>query len=72
MRTMCQRCHAHLSEEASQTATACPACGGVLIVAPTAGTDAARNDASSAPETVDHRGIVLPARHAVGGIITPW
>lgn len=24
-----------------------------------------------APAEVDHRGIVLPRRHAVGGIITP-
>jgi len=27
--------------------------------------------ASSAPAEVDRRGIVLPRRHAVGGIITP-
>jgi len=25
----------------------------------------------AAPAEVDHRGIVLPRRHAVGGIITP-
>jgi hypothetical protein len=23
------------------------------------------------PATVDHRGIILPRRHAVGGVITP-
>jgi hypothetical protein len=27
--------------------------------------------ASAPPVEVDHRGIVLPRRHALGGIITP-
>jgi PHP family Zn ribbon phosphoesterase len=67
---MCQRCHAHLSEEVSQTATACPACGGALIPAKHLPLDTRASGVSA--ETVDHRGIVLPTRHAVGGIITPW
>ena len=28
-------------------------------------------EVKAAPVEVDHRGIVLPRRHAVGGIITP-
>jgi hypothetical protein len=28
-------------------------------------------EAKASPAEVDHRGIVLPRRHAVGGIITP-
>jgi hypothetical protein len=28
-------------------------------------------DSKAVPAEVDHRGIVLPRRHAVGGIITP-
>ena len=66
MQTMCERCHAKLSEEASRKVTACPACGGRLVAAPVP----SMRDADA--QTVDHRGIVLPARHAVGGIITPW
>jgi len=43
----------------------CPACGGAIVerTAPEA--------LKSAPAEVDHRGIVLPKRHALGGIITP-
>ncbi len=68
---MCERCHARLGREASETATACPACGGALVADPAV---AGENPdaASGISETIDHRGIVLPARHAVGGIITPW
>lgn len=66
MKKMCERCHATLSEDASQTA--CPACGGKLVAAPVP----SMGEAAALTETVDHRGIVLPARHAVGGIITPW
>ncbi len=68
MKKMCEICHANLSEEASQTSTACPACGGKLVAAPLP----PRGDAAAQTVTVDHRGIVLPQRHAVGGIITPW
>jgi len=42
----------------------CPACGGALIERKTL--------SEALPHAVvDHRGIVLPRRHALGGIITP-
>lgn len=44
----------------------CPACGGALVVR----TEMAE-DLQRAALEVDHRGIVLPRRHALGGIITP-
>jgi hypothetical protein len=44
----------------------CPACGGALAERPTL------PDAQNAIKPdVDHRGIVLPRKHALGGIITP-
>ncbi|MDE3148361.1 MAG: hypothetical protein KGL37_02735 [Acidobacteriota bacterium] len=46
----------------------CPACGGALVER----ASLAEPVESSRPAVeVDHRGIVLPRRHAVGGIITP-
>jgi hypothetical protein len=45
----------------------CPACGGALIEREELPATAKQ----TAPAEVDHRGIVLPRRHAVGGIITP-
>jgi hypothetical protein len=65
MERMCSQCHAILAE--TTKADWCPACGGALV------------ERKSLPETesnrphseVDHRGIVLPRRHALGGIITP-
>jgi len=63
MERICTQCHAVLAAETR--ADWCPACGGALIERPV---DAAL--ASLKPE-VDHRGIVLPRRHALGGIITP-
>jgi hypothetical protein len=45
----------------------CPACGGSLMEQ--AGLPQA--EAKAATVEVDHRGIVLPRRHALGGIITP-
>jgi predicted RNA-binding Zn-ribbon protein involved in translation (DUF1610 family) len=66
MERVCSHCHAVLAPDTE--ADWCPACGGALI-------ERATNDASveksSAPPEVDHRGIVLPRRHALGGIITP-
>jgi hypothetical protein len=47
--------------------TTCPACGGALIAKPGLDLD----PPGSPPRVVDRRGIVLPRRHAVGGIITP-
>jgi hypothetical protein len=64
MERICTHCHAVLAPETR--ADWCPACGGALVeraILP----EAAQ---SVAPE-VDHRGIVLPRRHALGGIITP-
>jgi len=47
----------------------CPACGGALIERATL--PAENLPTLSPPQEVDHRGIVLPRRHALGGIITP-
>jgi hypothetical protein len=66
MERICSHCHAQLSSDVP--ADWCPACGGALVERPplpggaTSGTSSAE---------VDHRGIVLPRRHALGGIITP-
>ncbi len=53
---------------AEMTADWCPACGGALVER------ALLVDAGNARKPaadVDHRGIVLPRRHALGGVITP-
>jgi hypothetical protein len=66
MERMCSQCHAVLAEETK--ADWCPACGGALVERmslPEPG------ETKKAPLEVDHRGIVLPRRHAMGGIITP-
>jgi hypothetical protein len=60
----CVECHARVV--GSVEARVCPACGGALIPAAKA-----MHVDGLVPRTVDHRGIVLPPRHAVGGIITP-
>lgn len=65
MERICSRCHAVIAQH-TQTAN-CPACGGDLvqwlaIPAP---------EPPGPPPEVDHRGILLPRRHALGGIITP-
>jgi hypothetical protein len=46
----------------------CPACGGAVIERK--GDGAIEKAAGVRPE-IDHRGIVLPRRHALGGVITP-
>jgi hypothetical protein len=66
MERICSQCHAELKLETA--ADWCPACGGALIERsslPELGKP------SGPPSEVDHRGIVLPRRHALGGIITP-
>ncbi|MGD0547917.1 MAG: hypothetical protein ABR991_08840 [Terracidiphilus sp.] len=63
---MCSHCHAVLAEETS--ADWCPACGGALIERAALPGD---TPTLAAPQVLDHRGIVLPRRHALGGIITP-
>jgi hypothetical protein len=66
MERICSQCHAVLAEETK--ADWCPACGGALVE---------RAELPQGPQQavlpaeVDHRGIVLPQRHALGGIITP-
>jgi hypothetical protein len=62
MERVCTQCHAVLAEETQ--ADWCPACGGALVELKTLSHEPDRG-------AVDHRGIVLPRRHAVGGIITP-
>lgn len=64
MERICSQCHAVLAQETK--ADWCPACGGALVERPELATGA-----NPARAEVDHRGILLPRRHAVGGIITP-
>jgi hypothetical protein len=66
MERICSHCHAVLGEEI--LGDWCPACGGALIER--AGLPVSGVNAEPVAE-VDHRGIVLPRRHALGGIITP-
>jgi hypothetical protein len=66
MEPVCSHCHAELGSDT--TADWCPACGGALIER--AGLPGLNKQAAPLPD-VDHRGIVLPRRHALGGIITP-
>ncbi|MGA3373164.1 MAG: hypothetical protein ABSC48_15530 [Terracidiphilus sp.] len=66
MERICSQCRAVLAEETQ--ADWCPACGGALLER--ASLPAVAETGAPAVE-VDHRGIVLPRRHAVGGIITP-
>jgi hypothetical protein len=65
MERICTNCHAVLA--ANTKADWCPACGGAMTERPAI----AEPEAKVVPAEVDHRGIVLPRRHAVGGIITP-
>ncbi len=65
MERICSQCHAVLA--VNTEADWCPACGGALAER----ANLAEGKAVAAPAEIDHRGIVLPRRHAVGGIITP-
>jgi hypothetical protein len=65
MERICTHCHAVLANDTK--ADWCPACGGSLIERESL---SKKSDRGTVAE-VDRRGIVLPARHAVGGIITP-
>jgi len=63
MERICCQCHAVL--DARSEADWCPACGGAIVE---------RQELPEKPahlSDIDHRGIVLPRRHPVGGIITP-
>jgi hypothetical protein len=64
MERICTLCHAVLGEETQ--GDWCPACGGALVER-----RVLHETAPAAAPVVDHRGIVLPRRHAMGGIITP-
>jgi hypothetical protein len=64
MERICNQCRAVLAEEI--IADWCPACGGALIERTTL-----PSESLPPPQVVDHRGIILPRRHALGGIITP-
>jgi len=66
MERVCSQCHALLGEET--LGDWCPACGGAVIERVCL---AAAEPAGAPVADVDHRGIVLPRRHALGGIITP-
>lgn len=65
MERICTQCHAVMGEET--VGDWCPACGGAL----TERKNNIPDSLNAAPAEVDHRGIVLPRRHALGGIITP-
>jgi hypothetical protein len=66
MERACSHCHAVLASDT--VADWCPACGGALI---DHANKAELREPTGPPPEVDHRGIVLPRRHALGGIITP-
>jgi hypothetical protein len=64
MERICRQCHAVVADE---TVDWCAACGGALMERAAIEGKAPGRAAAE----VDHRGIVLPRRHALGGIITP-
>jgi hypothetical protein len=66
MERICSQCRAVLGEKT--VADWCPACGGALIERTSL---PAVSETGASPAEIDHRGIVLPRRHALGGIITP-
>jgi len=66
MERICSQCRAVLQENLELDW--CPACGGAMIERATIPDPA---ETAAPPAEVDHRGIVLPRRHALGGIITP-
>ena len=65
MERICSQCHAVMGEETQ--GDWCPACGGAIAEREVP--EALRSADGTAE--IDHRGIVLPRRHALGGIITP-
>ena len=71
MERICSQCHAVLAPD--MQADWCPACGGSIIERPALPQNSSKDllHAVAPHAVVDHRGIVLPRRHAVGGIITP-
>jgi Zn-finger nucleic acid-binding protein len=71
MERMCSNCHAVMGAE--MEGDWCPACGGAVIERKGDGVieRAAGGQDSKGRAEIDHRGIVLPRRHALGGVITP-
>lgn len=65
MERICTNCRAVLA--ATTKADWCPACGGAIVEREAI----AEAVPTKPPAEIDHRGIVLPRRSAVGGIITP-
>jgi len=66
MERVCGQCRAVIDEKT--LADWCPACGGALVERASL---PAVGQVGGPTAEVDHRGIVLPRRHALGGIITP-
>ena len=69
MERVCSQCRAVLDPQTNAGESHsdwCPACGGALV----SRSELPQTSPQPAPE-VDHRGILLPRRHAVGGVITP-
>jgi hypothetical protein len=65
MELICSVCRATIGRDKS--ATHCPACGAELTKRPIV----PESEPEAGPPEVDRRGIMLPRRHALGGIITP-
>jgi hypothetical protein len=63
MERICSECHAVVAVEVKL----CPGCGGGLVER----VSLPDQSLSGPYAEVDHRGIVLPRRHALGGVITP-
>lgn len=68
MERMCAQCHAVMGAE--MQGDWCPVCGGAMVERQALPESSAAGG-PAAREVLDHRGIVLPRRHALGGIITP-
>jgi predicted RNA-binding Zn-ribbon protein involved in translation (DUF1610 family) len=66
MEQICSGCHAVMGTK--QEAGTCPACGEALVERASLAAD---QPLAGPPAEVDRRGIVLPRRHALGGVITP-
>ena len=66
METICGQCHALVGLK--EPGLNCPACGGELRERAEI---ADEQPLPGPPVETDHRGIVLPRRHALGGVITP-
>jgi len=66
MERICSQCRAVLA--LGTKADWCPACGGALLEQASLPSLGQSNEPAA---EVDRRGIVLPRRHTVGGVITP-